>query len=90
VKAGEPLTCRAATRAENQGGVDASLEYPSGLSVPAQIVKAPSRSEYGAAVAKGLWRVVVTVDRAASSSSQRSITTPRDGNCGLHRRTGPP
>jgi len=66
VEAGEPLTCRAATRAESQGGVDASLEYPSGLSVPVQIAKAPSQSEYGAAVAKGFWRVVVTVDRAAS------------------------
>jgi hypothetical protein len=34
--------------------------------VPVQIVKTPSKSEYGAAVAKRFWAITVTVDEAAS------------------------
>jgi hypothetical protein len=64
--AGESLSCRPATDAENDHGVDGYVTYSSGMSVPVQIVKTPSQKEYGVAVAKGLWRIVVTVDEAAN------------------------
>ena len=65
-ESGEDLSCRPASKAENHRGIDGWVEYSRGLSVPVQIVKTPSKDAYGAAVAKGLWTITVTVDEAAS------------------------
>ena len=64
---------------KNHRGIDGWIDYRSGMSAPVQIVKAPSKREYGAAVARGLWRVIVTIDEAASW-----IKTVID-----HKTTGP-
>ena len=64
-EAGETLSYRRASKAENQGGIDGYVQYSSGVPVPVQIVKAPSAKEYGADVAMGDWSIIVTVEEAA-------------------------
>jgi hypothetical protein len=78
--AGDTVTCRPASDAENHAGVDAYVEYPSGLSVPVQIVKTAAASAYGAAVAKGYWEITVTVEEAAAWIEAAAIDRKTTGS----------
>lgn len=62
----ETHVCQEGDRGDDGRGIDGYVRFPDGSKVPVQVVKAPTDSQWGAAVAKGNAKVVASVDEAAS------------------------
>src|SRR5664279_1129062 len=57
---------RKSHKADDGKGIDGYVAFPDGSMVPVQVVKTPTDSQWGAAVAKGNAKIVALVDEAAS------------------------
>lgn len=52
--------------ADDGQGIDGYVRFPDGSMVPVQVVKTPTDSQWGAAVAKGNAKIIASVEEAAS------------------------